>query len=192
MDNFGEIYCLTSPSGNKYIGQCVKYLSSGKPWGYLNRWKEHIRDSKTRNYCRVLNSAITKYKPENFTIEILKECIIDELNYYESYYINLYNTLVPNGYNLITGGSVSRQSEETKNLKRLSMIDKNKGKMYPKRQRKREEDNNLPKYLRYYKDKTGKEGYRISNHPLLKDKSFLTKNISLDEKLKLALEYLES
>ena len=30
MENLGEIYCLTSPSGKKYIGQCCKYLSSGK------------------------------------------------------------------------------------------------------------------------------------------------------------------
>jgi len=25
MFSIGEIYCLTSPSGKKYIGQCVKY-----------------------------------------------------------------------------------------------------------------------------------------------------------------------
>jgi hypothetical protein len=190
MNNFGEIYCITSPSGHKYIGQCVKILSNGKIWGYLNRWKEHIRDSKTKNYCRVLNNAIIKYKPENFIIEVLKECDINDLDFYESYYINLYNTLVPNGYNLTTGGSICRQSDETKKLKRISMINKNKGKEYPKRQRKREEDNNLPKYLRYYIDNSGKEGYRISNHPVLKDKSFFGKKISLDDKLKLALDYL--
>ena len=33
MNNLGEIYCLTSPSGKKYIGQCVKELVSGKKWG---------------------------------------------------------------------------------------------------------------------------------------------------------------
>ncbi len=38
---------------------------------------------------------------------------------------------------------------------------------------------------------SGKEGYRISNHPSLKDKSFLGKTISLEEKLQLALTYLE-
>jgi hypothetical protein len=26
----GEIYCVTSPSNKKYVGQCVKMLSSGK------------------------------------------------------------------------------------------------------------------------------------------------------------------
>ena len=187
----GEIYCLTSPSGKKYVGQCVKYLSSGKKWGYLSRWKEHIRDSKTKNYCRLLNEAIRKYSPENFSIEIIKECNIEELNNFEEYYIKFYSTLTPNGYNLTTGGSVCRQSEETKKLKQQSMIGKNKGKIFAKRERKREEDNSLPKYLRYYSDSSGKEGYRISNHPILKDKSFVGKKISLEIKLQLALTYLE-
>ena len=191
MNNLGEIYCLTSPSGKKYIGQCVKYLSSGKKWGYLSRWKDHIRDSQTKNYCRLLNNAICKYSPENFVIELIKECNIEDLNHYEEYYINFYNTLTPNGYNLTTGGSICRQSEETKKRKQLNMIGKNKGKIYSKRIRKREEDNKLPKYLRYYTDNSGKEGYRISNHPSLKDKSFLGKYISLETKLELALTYLE-
>lgn len=190
MTEEGEIYCLTSPSNKKYIGQCVKKLSSGKKWGYINRWKEHIRDSKSRNYCRLLNNAITKYNPENFKLEILKECDINELNYYEKFYIENFNTMSPYGYNLTSGGNVSRFSEESNKLKSISMIGKNLGKIYPKRTRKRDEDNNLPKYLRYYTDKNGKEGYRISNHPNLKGKSFLGKFISLDVKLQNALNYL--
>lgn len=190
MNQIGEIYCITSPSNKKYIGQCVKKLSNGKNWGYISRWKEHIRDSKDRNYCRLLNSAIKKYKPENFKLEILKECIIEELDYFEKYYIEIYNTMTPNGYNLTSGGGVTRYSEETNKLKSISMIGKNLGKRHPKRIRKREVDNQLPKYLRYYKDLTGKEGYRISNHPNLKDKSFLSKYISIEDKLQNALNYL--
>jgi len=113
------------------------------------------------------------------------------MNQLETYYISLYNTLTPNGYNLTTGGSeLCRQSEETKELKRQSMIGKNIGKIYSKRVRKREEDNNLPKYVRYYIDKSGKEGYRISNHPTLKDKSFFNKEFSLTERLEQAIKYL--
>ena len=190
MENNGEIYCLTSPSGKKYVGQCVKQLSSGKKWGYIQRWKDHIRDANTKNYCRQLNNAINKYGSENFTIEVIKECNIYELNYYEEHYIKLYNTLSPNGYNLTSGGSVCRQSEETQILKRKSMIGKNVGKIFPKRPRLREEDNALPKYVRYYRDHSGKEGYRVSNHPILKEKSFLSKKLPLEIKLELALKYL--
>ena len=190
MENNGEIYCLTSPSGKKYVGQCVKQLSSGKKWGYIQRWKDHIRDANSKNYCRKLNNAINKYGSENFTIEVIKECNIYELNYYEEYYIKLYNTLSPNGYNLTSGGSICRQSEETQILKRKSMIGKNVGKIFPKRPRLREEDNSLPKYVRYYRDHSGKEGYRVSNHPILKEKSFLSKKLPLEIKLELALKYL--
>jgi hypothetical protein len=31
--DIGEIYCVTSPSNKKYVGQCVKILSSNKKWG---------------------------------------------------------------------------------------------------------------------------------------------------------------
>ncbi len=192
MNEYGEIYCITSPSGKQYVGQCVKLLCSGKKWGYINRWQEHIRDSKTKNYCRLLNNAIRKYGAENFTITILAECEIDKLNELESYYIETLNTMTPNGYNLTTGGNNCRQSEETKKLKSESMLGKNKGKVYPRRERKRDEDSELPKYLRYYIDKNGKEGYRVCNHPTLKTKSFLSKKIILEEKLQLALNYLHS
>lgn len=192
MENEGEIYCIKSPSGKMYVGQCVKILSSGKKWGYISRWKDHIRDSKGKNFCRLLNNSIRKYGSENFSIEILKECSINELNYYETHYIELLNTMSPNGYNLTLGGSCGRNSQETINLKRINMIGKNVGKIYPKRIRKREQDSSLPKYLRHYEDNSGKEGYRISHHPFLKDKSFFGKTISLEEKLNSALNYLNT
>jgi hypothetical protein len=44
----GDIYCITSPSGKKYIGQSKQKLSNGKKWGYLRRWNDHISDSKKR------------------------------------------------------------------------------------------------------------------------------------------------
>lgn len=190
MDRLGEIYCVTSPSGKKYIGQCVKKLSSGKNWGHINRWKDHVRDAHNANYCRLLNASIRKYGHQNFKLEVIKECNVNELDYYETYYIESMQTLTPNGYNLTSGGSISTHSTETNELKRISMIGKNLGKKYPKKERKRDQDNELPKYVRYYIDKNGKEGYRISNHPILKDKSFLSKKISLETKLQNALDYI--
>lgn len=186
----GDIYCLTSPSGKKYIGQAVKYLKNGKKWGYLGRWNDHIRDSTSKNCCRLLNNAINKYGHVNIKVELLKECDINDLDYYEKLFIKELNTFTPNGYNLTQGGKNFIQSEETQYLKSISMIGKNKGKVYPKKKRKREEDNILPKYIRYYNDKTGKEGYRVSSHPKLKSKSFLSKSITMEQKLQLAINYL--
>jgi group I intron endonuclease len=187
----GHIYCLTSPSGKRYIGQAVQILSSGRKYGYIGRWKGHINEVKNnRNYCRALNNAIRKYGHETFEVELLEICLIDIIDERENYYITKLKSFHPDGYNLITGKTNSRQSLETKELRRKSMIGKNKGNVYPRIDRKREEDKDLPKYVRSYHDHTGKSGYRISHHPSFKDKSFVSKKISMKEKLCLALNYI--
>jgi len=187
----GHIYCLTSPSNKKYIGQAVKILSSGRKYGYIGRWKGHINEVKNnKNYCRVLDNALRKYSHEKFKVELLEECKISLLDERENFYIETLNTMVPNGYNLISGKTNSRQSLETKELRRQSMMGKNKGKSLPKMKRKRKEDENLPKYIRSYHDKTGKTGYRVSHHPDFKERLFASKKITMEEKLCLALKYI--
>lgn len=181
----GEIYCLTHSSNKKYISQCVKVLSNGRKWGYLNRWQQHItKSSNGRDYCGLLNNAIRKYKPENFTIEPIQDCDIKDLDYYENLCIEKFNTMTPNGYNLITGKPNSRHSDETKKLQRKSTMGKNLGKVLEKCQRLKLEDVNLPKYIRHYKDSIGKEEYRVNNHPHLKDRSFVSKYDSMEENYK--------
>ena len=186
MENLGEIYCLTSPSGKKYIGQCVKKLCSGRNWGYINRWKQHISEATRKKNCsRVLDAAIRKYSPDNFKLELIKECNIEEMNFYENYYITEFNTMKPHGYNLTTGGSVCRQSEETRERKRISGMGKNLGK------RKDELDKTLPQYI-YCKTKKGvKQGYAVQHHPKIKEKWFTSSNFSMEDKLQLALEYFK-
>ena len=93
------IYCHTSPTGKKYIGQTNNYN---------RRCSEHKLASKS---CPAFHSAIIKYGWINFTHEILADGLtIDEANILEEYYISKYNTLAPNGYNLQTGGFNSRPS----------------------------------------------------------------------------------
>jgi hypothetical protein len=120
------------------------------------------------------------------------ECDIADLDYYENIYIDHFKSMTPTGYNLISGKSESRQSEETKELRRQSMMGKNQGNVLEKRTRIRQEDADLPKYLRHYHDNSGKEGYRICNHPDLKDRSFVSKYSTMSEKLQMAMEYLNS
>lgn len=190
--NLGDIYLLESPSTKKYVGQAVCFLPLGRKYGYIGRWKGHINEVKQgRNFCRALNNAIRKYGKESFKVTKLETVEIENLDIRENYWINYFNTLSPNGYNLTTGKSMSRQSDETRELRRQSMIGKNKGNVLPKMKRIREEDEHLPKYLRSYHDKSGKNGYRISNHPDLKDKSFVSKKITMEEKLSLAMKYLQ-
>lgn len=190
--NLGDIYLITSPSGKQYIGQCVKYLKSGKEHGYIKRWKAHVSEARRfKNYSRILDNAIRKYGEEKFTVELIWECKIEDLNSFESAFIEQYNTISPHGYNLTSGGgSNSRHSEETCKRKSISLKGKNKGRIMAKRLRKHEEDNVLPKYIRKYRDSRGREGYRLSSHPTKKSKSFISKYESMEIKLQNCIDYL--
>lgn len=105
----GYIYLVTNKVNNKkYIGQSIcKDIKS--------RWKQHkVKDSKTiGNY---LLSAYNKYGIENFTYKIICICFDEDCNKYEEEYIKKYNTLVPNGYNLQTGGKRFYVKKENKTI----------------------------------------------------------------------------
>lgn len=92
------IYKFTNKINNKsYIGQsvCIE-----------KRYQQHIRSiSKSK---LPFHMALAKYGIDNFDFEVLVECSKDELNDKEKYYIQQYNSLVPNGYNLQQGGTPTR------------------------------------------------------------------------------------
>ena len=96
----GIIYKYTSPSGKSYIGQTVNSL-------------ERRARSNGIGYkpCPIFYKAIQKYGFQNFSCEVLKNIEKDrleelgkELDFWEQYYIKLYNSLSPNGYNVRAGG----------------------------------------------------------------------------------------
>lgn len=107
IDNY-LVYRHTSPSGKSYIGQ-------------TNNLKRRNYQHRVRNHCTYFHRAIKKYGWNNFTHDILKEGLtLEESNYWEQYYIKQYNTLIPNGYNLTTGGLNCEHSKETKLKRSLS------------------------------------------------------------------------
>lgn len=64
------------------------------------RFNEHFS-----NKNELLYKAKEKYGKENFSLEIIEKDIPeDNIDEKERYYIKLYNSLVPNGYNLSIGG----------------------------------------------------------------------------------------
>ena len=80
-------------------------MSSGRKYGITNRWNKHISDAN--NYIdesRCFCNAIRKYGKDNFNVEILLICNLEMMDYYEKKFIELYNTISPNGYNLEAGG----------------------------------------------------------------------------------------
>ena len=68
------------------------------------RWKEHLK-SYTKKCCekRPLYDAMTKYGIENFTIEEIENCLSEQSNEREIYWIDFYKTY-QNGYNATLGG----------------------------------------------------------------------------------------
>jgi group I intron endonuclease len=100
----GYIYTITNKTDNKiYVGQTVQDVEM--------RWKDHL---KKRSNCRYLKSAFNKYGVENFVFKLVCITFDNMLDDMEIQYIEKYNCLVPNGYNLRLGGNSGRHNAETK------------------------------------------------------------------------------
>lgn len=90
------IYKITNKINNKcYIGQ------SNNP---MERWKKHKWIAKTEQDKgkSAIHDAIREVGEENFLFEIIGW--FKDYNEKEKYYIQYYNSLVPNGYNIMKGG----------------------------------------------------------------------------------------
>jgi len=116
----GYIYLITNKINNKkYIGQTIRYDIN-------TRWKYHISNDK-RYIGQILYNAYKKYGNINFDYKIVCICFDEDTNKYEKEYIKKYNTLYPNGYNLLEGGDNKKHTEFTKKL----ISDKLKGENHP-------------------------------------------------------------
>lgn len=86
-----SIYKITNTINQKvYIGQSIHPIQ---------RFSEHCYN----NTDSLIHRAIKKYGKENFQFEII-EPDIENYNEREKYWINYYNCISPNGYNLSHGG----------------------------------------------------------------------------------------
>lgn len=87
--------------GTSYIGQTTKTLKS--------RWTSHVSAALKGKRTFKLHHAIRKYGPEAFEIEEVCTCLnIEELNQTEILCIDIFNTVVPSGYNMTLGGEGTR------------------------------------------------------------------------------------
>ena len=57
-----------------------------------------------RKQCTYLNNSIRRYGKENFIVKLLEKCAIENIDKREEFYIDIHNSLYPNGYNLTSGG----------------------------------------------------------------------------------------
>ena len=122
----GSIYKITNTVNEKsYIGQTRHDAVKG-------RIRDHLTGSPKGS--KLIKFAIAKYGRDAFIDDILHDGIIPELlDNYEIEAIKSHNTLAPNGYNLTTGGSNGRPSDET----RRNMSKAHKGKKLSAETRRR-------------------------------------------------------
>ncbi len=91
----------------KYIGQSKQIEK---------RWAKHksvAYNEKDHSYQLPLYRAIRKYGLENFSFEIIEECLCSQLNEKEIYYIKQFDTFF-NGYNMTLGGETSVGQKNSK------------------------------------------------------------------------------
>ena len=94
----GFIYKITNMLTHKcYIGETKK----NNP--YL-RWNEHQSKIEKGIGCPALQDAVKKYGISNFKFEVLIICFDEDRYKFEKEYIQKYNSIAPNGYNLTKGG----------------------------------------------------------------------------------------
>lgn len=90
---------------NLINGKC--YIGQSK--NIQQRWKNHLyttENSSDHSYNNPLYKSIRKYGIENFSFEVLEECLVSELNDKEKFYVQKYDSFF-NGYNLTLGGDSS-------------------------------------------------------------------------------------
>ena len=105
MAKYGRIYIIKNTINSKvYIGQTKVSLKL--------RFQNHLSAARNgKDY--VIGKAIRKYGEENFYIELLEECTIEELNERERYWISYFNSTNNKfGYNISIGGNVIRTTKE--------------------------------------------------------------------------------
>jgi group I intron endonuclease len=111
---------INNTNGKIYIGK----TRNKNP---RNRWREHLQIARNKtvknNTYQLIHKSINKYGKENFTFEVIEECISDELGCErEKFWIKEYKTFVYEygsqfGYNLTAGGDGSTGFKHSKEAK---------------------------------------------------------------------------
>jgi group I intron endonuclease len=112
-EKFGTIYIPTNLiNGKQYVGQTTTKLN------------KRINSHKNNKSNYPFTNAIKKYGIENFKI-ISFSCPEEDLDWIEEFLIKELNTLLPNGYNLDSGGNKNKHlAESTKEKIRINHLGK--------------------------------------------------------------------
>lgn len=115
MTKYGRIYIIRNKVNDKvYVGQTHVSIKL--------RFQNHLSAAR-RGLDYVIGKAIRKHGEENFYVELLEECLIEELNEREKYWISFFNSTDNRfGYNMSVGGNVVRTTKELNEEQVLAMF----------------------------------------------------------------------
>jgi hypothetical protein len=191
FDNqISEIYVITFPNGKQYVGSCHKRLKD-RNYGVIKRFKNHLGNAIQERLCtsKLLKLYLLKYY-NTCKIEKVLLCSNDDFEKYEDLFMIKLNTLMPNGLNYKTNGTIesklstissNRNSEIQHNNYVAKIIQQGSPKI---------KENGLPLGLQETIDSNGVKSYRVK-HFIGIDKSFCSKLMSNEEKKQLATNLLQ-
>jgi len=189
-----EIYKIINSVNSKvYVGQAVSHILNHKryrPYGYQGRFKCHISEtySNKKNQCHYLNNAIRKYGVDQFSVELIESCKIEEANDKEIYYISTFNSLFPNGYNLKNGGSVFTHCEESKRRVSNGVVNYFKDQKYNRFKHITNIDDDFEKYIKPLNKNKIQYGWYVYIEQTKAD--FGGVHITLEQSKKDAIEFI--
>jgi len=103
----GQIYIIRNIETNEcYVGQTLTHRKNKNiyyEFGFKKRFQEHIQHAISGKSTSPIAKSLLNYGKDNFELRLIEECDIDEIDDKERYYIDYYNTLYPNGYNVLYG-----------------------------------------------------------------------------------------
>jgi len=96
----GYLYKITNIiTGKCYIGVTIQP-------DIKRRWTKHINSVNYKEGCPILKKSMKKHGVKNFKFDILIICFDQDVVKYEKEYIKKFNSQVPNGYNILSGGQI--------------------------------------------------------------------------------------
>jgi len=194
-NRYCEIYKIINLSNNKtYVGQAVSHILNHKkyrPYGHEGRFRCHISEafSTKKNQSHYLNNAIRKYGVDDFVVELIECCNIEDADERETYYIRELNSLYPNGYNLKNGGNVFTHSDESKKRVSDGVINYYKDKKFERFKDITDIDDDIDKYIKPLKRNNEQYGWYVYINKCKAD--FGGTHISLDESKISAIEFIQ-
>lgn len=161
MDKCGIYLIRNKINGKVYIGQSINI-------------ERRIGDHFSRRSGTDLHKDIQQYGKDNFEIEVLEECKVEDLNKRERFYIEKYESFGEKGYNLNTGGNSNPNftEERKQNISKAckGRVSPNKGKPMSEAQRQ--------KISETLKRKNANRTIEVWNKGLTKDTDVRVKRIA--------------